>query len=88
MAELLSDLLPEATAQTLELMAFVAPLPLEEAPPLPPDGVIVRLQFKGHFTGQVELGTTVAFGQMLADNMLGPGEDAVPNPARGEDALK
>ena len=88
MAELLHDLLPEATAQTLELMAFVAALPLDAPPALPPGAVIVSLRFRGYLQGCVELGTSEAFGQMLADNILGPGEDESQGRLRSQDALK
>lgn len=92
MPEILNALLPEATAQTLELMAFVAALPLDEPPELPPGAVITRLRFRGAggegLEGCVEMGTSEAFGQMLADNMLGPGEDESQGHQRSQDALK
>lgn len=88
MPEFLDDMLPEATAQTLELMAFIAALPLEGPATMPEDAYIVSLNFRGSVNGTVELATSGGLGQMLSENILGPMEDPSEAPQRSQDALK
>jgi len=88
MPELIETILPEATAETFELMAFVTPLPLDGPATMPAEALIVTLRFSGTSTGTVQIATSAAFGRMLADNMLGPAEDPAADAKRGVDALK
>jgi hypothetical protein len=88
MPDPIEEILPDATAETLELMAFVAPLPLEGPARMPKDGLIVSLRFTGAATGTIQLASSAAFGGLLADNMLGPDDAPTPACQRGTDALK
>ena len=88
MPEQLEELLPEAAAQTLELMAFIAPLPLEGPAPMPAEAYIVSLKFKGSVVGSVQLATSAGLGQMLSENILGPADNPDEITQRSQDALK
>lgn len=80
--------LAEALVETLETMAFVSAVPLENVPPLPEDRRLIRLRYHGARDGVLELAAPAALGQIMAENMLGPADDPAEALHQAEDALR
>ncbi len=87
MLKIHNDHLEASLSDALNVMAFISPMPPEDmAPPTGP-ALRTRIDFEGVTTGSLELVCPLAFGAMLAANLLGTEPEASDNNASG-DALR
>lgn len=88
MLKVTNDILIEALTEALETTAFMIPLPPEEDLPSPAQGVLVRIDFSGPFSGTIELWAGSKFAQMMAANVMGLEPEDEEAQSKGIDALK
>jgi hypothetical protein len=81
------NLVLETLLEVMETMAFVTPLPVQppEPAPMPPEGLLLRIEFDLGQAGCLELAAPRALGGLLLGNIAG-GECA-PGGSGAEDAL-
>jgi hypothetical protein len=76
----------EALSQSLEAMAFVSLVPVDERPEQIDEGVLVQIKFHGDARGILEFIAPRQLGRTLVANMAPDMVDCPP--AQAEDALK
>jgi hypothetical protein len=77
-----------ALSEALETMAFITPLPPEDASAPTGQAVRTRIEFRGARAGALELVSPDAFGAMLAANLLGVEPTDPDATAKTADALR
>jgi hypothetical protein len=88
MFEISRPALEQALFEALETMAFITPLPPEDASPPPGPAVLSRIEYRGAANGALELACPRAFGAMLVANLLGCPADGPDAKERAADALR
>src|SRR5258706_1056434 len=87
MLEISQPALEQALCDALETMAFITPLPPEDASPPSGPVVLSRIEYRGAANGALELACPEAFGAMLVANLLGCPADGPDANARAAHAL-
>ena len=88
MSRTLEEILQWATEETFASMAFMFPIEGAEAGAPPGDRTIVRVVFRGPFSGTLELAVQPEMLPALAGNMLGLDPGQTPTDAQQIDAVK
>ncbi|MBN2064705.1 MAG: chemotaxis protein CheX [Sedimentisphaerales bacterium] len=83
-----SDVLAEAFAQTIETMAFMMALPVEDILESPCEAVMVSMDFKGPISGHIELAAGIDVVICAAANIMGLEQDDPLAREKGVDAFK
>ena len=88
MLEVTHNDLEQALSDALETMAFITPLPPEDASSSPGPAMLTRIEYRGAANGAIELACPRAFGAMLVANLLGCPADSPDAHGRAADALR
>lgn len=88
MSRTLEEILQWATEETFASMAFMFPIEGDEAGDRPGERTIIRVVFRGPFSGMLELAVQPEMLPVLAGNMLGLEPDQTPTDAQQIDAVK
>jgi hypothetical protein len=88
MLEISHPALEQALSDALETMAFITPLPPEDASPPAGPMMLSRIEYRGAANGALELACPQAFGAMLVANLLGCPADGPDANERAADALR
>ena len=88
MLEISHPALEQALSEALETMAFITPLPPDDASPPSGPVVLSRIEYRGAANGALELACSQAFGAMLVANLLGCPADGPDVNQRAADALR
>jgi hypothetical protein len=86
-----AQILVESLSDSLEAMAFISLMPLEDSvppPAAPNDPVRLSLLVRGPFRGMVELAAPLSLGSNLAANIFEPGTVATDSPEVAADSLR
>jgi chemotaxis protein CheY-P-specific phosphatase CheC len=78
----------QALSEALETMAFITPLPPEDAAAPAGPAVLTRIEFRGPLEGALEVVAPDLFGAALAANLLGVDPTDPDAKLKGSDALR
>jgi hypothetical protein len=88
MLEVIHIALEQALSDALETMAFITPVPPEDASSPSGPAMLTRIEYRGAMNGALELACPQAFGAMLVANLLGCPADSPDVHERAADALR
>ena len=83
-----NSLAAEVLAEALETMAFITAVPADPSADAPLSALMIRMPFRGPFSGVVEMVAAPGLGALLASNLFGSDADPSTTDDRAHDALK